>query len=53
VVRRTPEGKEAIAVDSRITRKSFIQLFAAHAFDRITPKAFNLSNDAHVEGFFR
>src|SRR5207245_713975 len=47
VIRRASEGKEAIAVDSRVTCKSFVQLFATHAFDGITPKTLNLSNDPH------
>jgi hypothetical protein len=46
-VRRTCESEEAIAINSRVTDEHFIQLFAAHAFDRITPKAFHFSNDAH------
>jgi len=47
VIRRTSECKDAIAIDSRIARKSFFQLFAAHAFDGITPKAIHPSDDAH------
>src|SRR5436190_14760238 len=47
VIRRASEGKEAIAIDSRITRKSFIQLFAAHALNRVTPEAVNFSDDVH------
>src|SRR5436190_11378980 len=46
-VRRTRESEEAIAINSRVTDEHFIQVFAAHAFDRITPKAFHFSNDAH------
>ena len=49
--RRTSESEDAIAINSRITCKCFVQLFAAHAFDRITPKALDLSDDAHEYDF--
>src|SRR4030095_6486910 len=44
---RTSEGEEAIAINSRVTCEGFIQFFASHAFDGITPKAINFSNEAH------
>src|SRR6266849_9104685 len=47
---RTFEGKKAIAVDSRVPREHLVQLLAAHAFYRITPKAFHCSDDAHCVG---
>ncbi len=48
MIHRTSESKEAIAIDSRVTCKSLVQLFATHAFDGVTPKAVHLSDDAHV-----
>jgi hypothetical protein len=48
VVCRASEGKEAISIDSGISRKSFVQLFATHAFDRVTPKAVHFSNNTHA-----
>src|SRR6266536_3306064 len=47
---RTLEGKKAITVDSRVPREHLVQLLAAHAFDRIAPKAFHCSDDAHCVG---
>src|SRR5205807_7595244 len=47
---RTLEGKKAIAVNSRVPREHLVQLLAAHAFDRITPKAFHSSDDTHCLG---
>ena len=44
---RTFEGKDAVAINSGVTCKRFIQLLAAHALDWITPKAFHFSDDAH------
>jgi hypothetical protein len=51
VIRRTSEGKDAIAINTSVTGEDFIQLFAAHAFDGITPKSLHFSNDAHGFGF--
>src|SRR2546429_9992556 len=44
---RTAESKDAVAVNSGVAGEHFIQLFAAHAFDRITPKAFHCSDGVH------
>src|SRR5689334_10156810 len=43
----TFEGKEAIPVNAGIARENFIQLFASHTLDRISPKAFDRAEDAH------
>jgi hypothetical protein len=47
MVRGALESVNAISIDSRVTRKSFFQLLAAHAFDGISPKAVYNSNYAH------
>src|SRR6266536_697971 len=46
--RRTSKGEETITVNSRETRKSFVQLLATHALDGVAPEAIHLSDDAHV-----
>jgi len=51
VIRRTSEGENTIAIDSRVTCKGFVKLFPAHAFDGITPEAVDFSNEAHVLDF--
>jgi predicted enzyme related to lactoylglutathione lyase len=44
---RALESKKAIAVNSGIACEHFVHLLAAHAFHRITPKAFYFSDDTH------
>src|SRR5690349_20073574 len=46
-VGRTFEGKEAIPVNAGIARENFIQLFASHTLDRISPNAFHRADNAH------
>src|SRR5262249_55912598 len=46
--RRTPEGEEAVAINSRESHKDLVQLLAAHALYRIAPKAVHRSEGAHV-----
>ena len=44
---RTGESKKAVAVNSGVAGEHLVQLFAAHTFHRITPKAFHCSDDGH------
>jgi hypothetical protein len=44
---RTFESKKPVAVNSRVASEDLVQLFAAHALDRIAPKAFDFSDDTH------
>src|SRR5439155_3903269 len=46
--RGTSKSEEAITIDSGETCKSFIQLFAAHAFNGIPPEALHFSDDTHL-----
>ena len=48
-VGRALEGEKAIAIHAAVADEELIALFAAHAFDRITPKALCGSNDAHAQ----
>ena len=41
------ESEETIPVNAGKAREDFVQLFAAHALDRIPPKAFNRADDTH------
>jgi Arm DNA-binding domain len=43
-----PESKEAIAVDTRKAEERLFELLAAHAFNRIAPKAVYPSHGAHL-----
>jgi hypothetical protein len=44
----TLEGEEAVAVDPGGPDESLLQLFAAHALDRIAPEAVDVTDDAPV-----
>src|SRR5882762_6518994 len=46
-VSRSFKSEKAIAVNSRVAGKHFFQFFAAHAFDRIAPKAFDFADHWH------
>src|SRR5882724_999789 len=45
---RTFEGENAVAVNSGVTCKRFLQFLATHALDGIAPEAFYFSDDAHM-----
>src|SRR5207237_10433738 len=44
---RTRKSENAVTVNSGIAGEDLVQLFAAHALDRLTPKAFYFSDEAH------
>src|SRR5437763_571830 len=41
------KSKKSIAIHACVTGKHFVHLLTAHTFHWITPKAFDLSNEAH------
>src|SRR5262249_30949663 len=43
-----PEGKEAVAVDTRKPNEGLFQFLAAHTFHRVAPEAVYLSHDTHL-----
>src|ERR1043166_960947 len=45
----TFKSKKTITINTCITDEELAQFLAAHAFDWITPKAFDCSNCAHKE----
>src|SRR6266705_6588130 len=47
---RTRKSENAVTVNSGIAGEDLVQLFSAHAFDRITPKASHCPDDIHASG---